>query len=210
MRGEPQPQPDWTIDTYPEEIKRGQYVSNYKVEGGYARYRANVFDETGRLVGTGTKTEWSERFMDFAEKAETGAIARALAVCGFGTEAALDLDEGYEDDRVADAPVKAGRPIQITPSNVQGLVRGGRSKNITAAQFNEIVSLCRVLKVQADLAPLVENVTGRTIRPPRPGEHPATPIAEAAQAMSFEEAATTIRHLVRRRGNRRMPARARR
>ena len=49
MRGEPQPQPDWTIDTYPEEIERGKFISNQKVEGGYARYRANVFDVTGVL-----------------------------------------------------------------------------------------------------------------------------------------------------------------
>ena len=210
MRGEPIPRPDWTIDTYPEDIERGKFVSKTKVEGGYARIRANLFDDKGRLIATGVKTEWSERFMDFAEKAETGAIARCLAVAGFGTEAALDLDEGYEDDRIADAPVTSSRPINITASSVQGLVQGGRSRNITAAQFNEIAYLSRVLKVRDDLVPLVEAVTERQIRTPRSGEHPAARIAEAVQAMSFDEAAATIRRLVRQRRNRRTPARARR
>lgn len=145
-----------------------------------------------------------------SQETETGAIARALAVCGFGTEAALDLDEGYEQDRVADAPLRDARPINIQPSNVQGLIQGGRSENITAAQFNEIVFLCRVLNVRDGLAPLVEAVTERTIRPPRPGEHPAARIAEAVQAMSFEEAAETIRRLGIHRGNGRVPARTRR
>ena len=94
MRGEPVPHPDWTVDTYDEEVIRGDF-SKGRITGGYARYRASVFDTAGRLIGTGTKTEYSERFTDFVEKAETGAIARALAVAGYGTEAALDLDEGY-------------------------------------------------------------------------------------------------------------------
>jgi hypothetical protein len=155
LRGEPEQHPDWTIDTYAEEIERGKYVNKTKVDGGYARYRANLFDTTGRLIATGTKTEWSERFMDFAEKAETGAIARALAVAGYGTEAALDLDEGTEEGRIADAPVNDNRPISIAASNVPGLIQGGRSTSITTAQINEIAWLTRTLKLGEGLVPLV-------------------------------------------------------
>ena len=53
------------------------------------------------------KTEDKKAFGDFEEKAETGAIGRALAMLGFGTQHALsDLDEG---DRIVDAPVASTR-----------------------------------------------------------------------------------------------------
>jgi hypothetical protein len=195
LRGEPVPHPDWTIDTYAEEIERGKYISNNKVEGGYARYRANVFDETGRLIGTGTKTEFSERFMDFAEKAETGAIARALAVCGYGTEAALDLDEGTDQDRIADAPVADTRPISISPSNVSGLVQGGRSENITQAQLNEIGRLVGQAAMGMTLVPFIEGVLNVVM--PELGDDPTATITAFLQELSFSEAATLIQALNR-------------
>jgi len=67
---------------------------------GYARFHATVRDADGRLLGEGTKTENAANFFDFVEKAETGAIGRALAAAGYGTELDQDLDEG----RVVDAP----------------------------------------------------------------------------------------------------------
>ncbi len=54
-------------------------------------------------VATATKRETKKDFPDHTEKAETGAIGRALAMLGFGTQfATQDMDEG---DRLADAPV---------------------------------------------------------------------------------------------------------
>lgn len=67
---------------------------------GYARFYAEVFDADGNLLATGTKTETASNFPDYAEKAETGAIGRALAGAGFGTPLDADLDEG----RVVDTP----------------------------------------------------------------------------------------------------------
>jgi hypothetical protein len=50
------------------------------------------------------KSECKENFDDFAEKATTGAIGRALALLGYGTQFALaDLDEG---ERIVDAPLQ--------------------------------------------------------------------------------------------------------
>jgi hypothetical protein len=40
--------------------------------------------------------------IDFGPKAETGAIGRALAALGFGTQFAIELSE---DDRIVDTPV---------------------------------------------------------------------------------------------------------
>ncbi|HEY3379626.1 MAG TPA: hypothetical protein VGL77_19295 [Armatimonadota bacterium] len=77
---------------------------------GYARFHATVRDTEGRILGQGTKTENAANFFDYVEKAETGAIGRALASAGFGTELDQDLDEG----RVVDAPQRRER-AQATP-----------------------------------------------------------------------------------------------
>lgn len=191
MRGEVVPHPDWTIDTYPEEVEKGDYKAG-KVSGGYARYRAAIFDDTGRLVATGTKTEYSERFTDYVEKAETGAIARALAVAGYGTEAALDLDEGYEDDRLADAPV-GGRPIEISASDVPGLRMGGRSENITAAQLNEIAARARQLQMGLTLVPFIEGVLEVKLPDLPAGDAEATQaLLTFLQGLSFDDASRLI------------------
>lgn len=65
----------------------------------------SIFDTAGKLVKSAMarKTESKAQFGDFEEKAETGAIGRALAMLGFGTQHAIaDLDEG---DRIVDSPV---------------------------------------------------------------------------------------------------------
>ncbi len=164
MRGEVVEHPDWTIDTREIKVIEGVLVNNNKVTGGYARIEANIYDETGRLIATGRKTEYSERFTDFVEKAETGAVARAMALAGYGTEAALDLDEGLEGDRIADAPVQTGgRPINITQSAIPGIQAGGRSENITDAQIAEISRYARVLSLGLGVAEFITSVTGTEI-----------------------------------------------
>ena len=191
MRGEPVPHPDWTVDTYDEEVVKGDF-QNGRVTGGYARYRASIFDAAGRLIGTGTKTEYSERFPDFVEKAETGAIARALAVAGYGTEAALDLDEGYQDDRIADAPV-GGRPITISASNQDGFSQGGRSEHITAAQLNEIASRSRTLGLGLSIVPLIEKVLDTQLPDLPQGDQEASmAILEFLKGLSFDDAAKIV------------------
>lgn len=85
--------PDWTIQTSVVELDWN---------AGYAIMRAEILDDTGRLIASGIKTETRKGFSDFVEKAETGAVGRALARAGYGTEDALDL----EGDRYADAPIE--------------------------------------------------------------------------------------------------------
>lgn len=80
---------------------------------GYARYRAVVTDGQGGRA-TGTKSENAASFPDYAEKAETGAIGRALAALGFGTQFAPDLDEAH---RIVDSPVESR---QAASSNGNG------------------------------------------------------------------------------------------
>lgn len=71
---------------------------------GYARYKAVVTDGKGGRA-TGTKSEKAASFPDYIEKAETGAIGRALAALGYGTQFAPDLDEAH---RIVDSPVDRG------------------------------------------------------------------------------------------------------
>ena len=92
--------PDWSIET---ELISVTDVSAYA--------RATIRDEKGRVIATSHKFESIQGFPDFIEKAETGAIGRALALIGYGTQFCADeLDEGK---RIVDAPVKSR--VQAAP-----------------------------------------------------------------------------------------------
>src|SRR5437667_4955093 len=69
---------------------------------GYARFRATISDGKGGRA-TGTKSECAASFPDYIEKAETGAIGRALAALGYGTQ--FTGDEWDEAHRIVDSPV---------------------------------------------------------------------------------------------------------
>lgn len=76
--------------------------------------RATVRDAAGKIVAQGTKRCTAQEFrLGHIEKAETGAIGRALGFLGYGTEAALDLDE--REDKNTPNPVIADAPIAPRP-----------------------------------------------------------------------------------------------
>lgn len=89
--------PDWTIKTSYEMIE-------LEHEKPVLHMRAMIFDGN-RLLSTAFKrvrNDGSGPAAQFpAETAETGAIGRALALCGYGTLSG-DLDE---HDQLSDAPV---------------------------------------------------------------------------------------------------------
>jgi len=89
------------IDTWNEE--KNQYEKVVKHAKGFVVFRAVVKDGKGG-IGAGTKSEKAASFPDYIEKAETGAIGRALAVLGFGTQ--FTGDELDEEHRIVDSPVK--------------------------------------------------------------------------------------------------------
>jgi hypothetical protein len=80
------------------ETRRSEKV--VKRANGFAIFRAVVKDGKGG-VATGTKSEKSASFP------ETGAIGRALAALGYGTQFAPELNEEH---RIVDAPVDRGIP----------------------------------------------------------------------------------------------------
>ena len=89
--------PDWSIITELVQINVDSCLA-----------KAYIRDDKSNLMGTAHKFETAKGFPDFIEKSETGAIGRALALCGFGTQfCADDLDEG---ERLADSPVSSYQP----------------------------------------------------------------------------------------------------
>lgn len=70
--------------------------------------KATIKDMLGTVIATARKKETEIGFPDYIEKAETGAIGRALAMCGYGTLQAPEFDE---QDRLADAPVEKAKTM---------------------------------------------------------------------------------------------------
>ena len=89
--------PDWSIITKIVQLANKAIIM-----------KAIIKDATGRIIATARKKETEIGFPDYIEKAETGAIGRALAMCGYGTLQAPEFDE---QDRLADAPVENGTPV---------------------------------------------------------------------------------------------------
>jgi hypothetical protein len=95
--------PTWSIET-----------SFERIDDDFAIARAVIRDDQLRVIATAHKTEHKGHFPDFVEKAETGAIGRALALCGFGTQ--FCSDELEEGQRLADSPVVPARQAAAAPT----------------------------------------------------------------------------------------------
>jgi hypothetical protein len=106
--------PDWTIMTYAVPDLSG---------ADYCTFAAEIQDASSRLIAKAHKTEHEKHFADYREKAETGAIGRALALCGYGTLFAQELEEPITpagDMRIVDAPQPSKAPA-LTPGKQFGL-----------------------------------------------------------------------------------------
>jgi hypothetical protein len=105
--------PDWAIETE---------LLSVNPESAYSR--AVVKDEHGRVIATSHKFESKKGFTDFLEKAETGAIGRALALIGYGTQfCADDLDEaGRSCEVVTGRPPDHSGERAPSPVLVSGVV----------------------------------------------------------------------------------------
>lgn len=88
--------PNATINT--EVIKAGDNFAVVKASILLYDAKHNLFQP----VAQAHKFESAENFPDYIEKAETGAVGRALAMAGYGTQFEPELDEGI---RLADAPI---------------------------------------------------------------------------------------------------------
>ena len=87
--------PYWSIVTKVERLADKAFIM-----------KAIIKDVTGAVIATARKRETEVGFPDYIEKAETGAVGRALAMCGYGTLQAPEFDEA---ERLADSPVEKGK-----------------------------------------------------------------------------------------------------
>jgi hypothetical protein len=106
---------------------------------GFVIFRAIVKDGLGG-VATGTKSEKAASFPDFIEKAETGAIGRALASLGYGTQ--FTGDEWDEAHRIVDSPVD--RQPALASKNGSKSAQEAESP-VSEQQLSSIRKLCEHL-----------------------------------------------------------------
>jgi hypothetical protein len=124
--------PSWRIET--------EFV---QLTEKHAIGRAIIKDESGNTIATAHKREDASHFPDFMEKAETGAIGRALAYVGYGTQ--WCADEIAEGHRIVDAPQERAparvapaqpAPYDGAPAQASGVYyfKTGKHKNRTAEE----------------------------------------------------------------------------
>lgn len=136
------------VYVYNQEKRRSEKV--LKRANGFVIFKATVKDGQGGIA-TGTKTEKAASFPDFIEKCESGAIGRALAALGFGTQ--FVGDEFDEHHRIVDAPVdRTPAPTAIAGNGRIVAMRPGTAGNanqgpdaVTEQQLASIRKLCEHL-----------------------------------------------------------------
>jgi len=131
--------PNWGINTS---------MLSHDIEAKAALFKAIISDDTGRVIATGHGSETARDFGDYIEKAETKAIGRALAMCGYGTQFAPELEEG---DRIVDAPVVN----KTLPAETQEPEKRG---NPAANKAEEIQAELKIFESGKRLLEGVENV----------------------------------------------------
>jgi hypothetical protein len=96
--------PDWTILTK---------IVHFNAE--WAVVEATISDAAGKVLSNAHKTQTAKGFPGgYLEKAEAGAVGRALAFIGYGTAFAQELeeDEDVPMSAIADSPLEKKRPVQ--------------------------------------------------------------------------------------------------
>lgn len=139
-----QEKPEWDIIT--ELVRLNE-------EKGFAVVRADILDEQGKHRSSGIKTEYQKTFFDYVEKAETGAIGRALSSLGYGTLQCFDIDECLEPgkERICDSPVSLPQKqtaVNPPPTTVQN--RTGDTRIITEKQYKRMFAIAKWNKAKID------------------------------------------------------------
>jgi hypothetical protein len=122
-------------------------------EAGFAHFKTYVRDVLGN-ESTMYGSESAKDFGDFAEKASTKSLGRALLALGYGTAFAPEMDEG---ERVVDTPVErkrvsargaaepAARPVPAAASAPAQRNAPTAEPMATEQQLRSISKLCEAL-----------------------------------------------------------------
>ena len=94
-------------------------VSN---EGGVCVFRATIYDEEQRVIGTGTAYEKeASNFINktsYIENCETSAVGRALGMCGFGIDTSVASAEEVQN-AIINQDEKAEPERKATPKQLE-------------------------------------------------------------------------------------------
>jgi hypothetical protein len=115
------------IYAWNSETRRSEKTT--KRANGFVVFRAAIKDGKGGSA-TATKSEKAASFPDYIEKAETGAVGRALAMLGYGTQ--FTGDELNEEHRIVDAPVDKSTPSSDSNGNGRKPLASFRSTPVSS------------------------------------------------------------------------------
>jgi len=110
-------------------------------EVGWAHFKTYVRDVLGNeatMYGSESRAD----FADFAEKASTKSLGRALLALGYGTAFAPEMDEG---ERVVDSPIDRQQPVRKAPTPIRQPEPSGDARPATLQQLRAINKLCAFL-----------------------------------------------------------------
>lgn len=131
--------PDWVIEcTF--EFRYNDVTKNLS----YILAKATICDETGKVRSTSHRIETK---VDDLEKAETGAIGRALGFLGYGTQFATDIME--EGVKLADAPIEPAKqvinhaPVKTLQPQVEDASPVHSTKAGSFSKINKVYSLAK-------------------------------------------------------------------
>lgn len=140
LKGKEYLQVAWRICWFRDRLPEGTIETNIiEHDAEHAIFKATVYNGD-LMLATAHGSETKRDFGDFLEKAETKAIGRALAMCGFGTQFTADeLDEG---ERIVDSPLNT-RKDESEPPQIVTCTRCGKpitgvktkDKTFTAAEI---------------------------------------------------------------------------
>lgn len=107
--------------------------------GEEAVVKAYAYAANGRILATSFKRESKKEFHDYLEKAETGAYGRVLAILGYGTQFAeeLDLPEGKLVDAPA-SPRKSAASKQNEPTEREKAIQAAKEKAEAKQQASQV------------------------------------------------------------------------
>lgn len=120
LRGKPYLQVAHRVQWFRENNPNGIITTKIIADDGKeATFKAEIYVPTQGedvnkplLLANAHKSETKSNFGDYREKAETGSIGRALALCGYGTQfTGGELDEG---ERIVDSPIQPGVKTAVT------------------------------------------------------------------------------------------------
>lgn len=161
--------PTWGVETDPLAGAEG---------GEYACVRAVIRNDEGRVMSSGMKQETQKDFAgSWLEKAETGAIARAVAALGFGAQYSVGLQSSDDSHKGAQAASVDGRSDKVWPGP-------GQCVGCKAPAGKPHATSCR----QGAVAVSPEHVPAGRIDAQTPA-HPATAPTPTAQAPAAQQAA---------------------